>query len=174
MYEMNLSITEVSAKELPLLQQISQATFVKAFGEVNTKEDMEFYLTSKMSLDQLTLEWQTSGSTFYFARLDEEITGYLKLNTGAAQNEQLMEPSLEVERIYVIDKFQGKGFGQQLLDFAIQQAQEQGIKLVWLGVWEHNHGARRFYERNGFVAFSQHVFMMGEDEQIDILMKREV
>ena len=116
MYKMNLSITEVSEQELPLLQQISQSTFLKAFGDANTKEDMAFYLDSKMSLEQLATEWQISESTFYFARLDQEIVGYLKLNTGAAQNEQLAEPSLEIERIYVIAKFQGKGLGQQLLD----------------------------------------------------------
>ncbi|MEY3918157.1 MAG: Protease synthase and sporulation negative regulatory protein 1, partial [Bacteroidota bacterium] len=42
---------------------------------------------------------------------------------------------------------------------------------IWLGVWEHNPRAIRFYEKQGFVKFDQHIFQLGDDEQTDILMK---
>jgi ribosomal protein S18 acetylase RimI-like enzyme len=42
---------------------------------------------------------------------------------------------------------------------------------VWLGVWEENHRAIRFYTKNGFVVFDKHVFIMGNDEQTDLLMQ---
>ncbi|HAS40392.1 MAG TPA: GNAT family N-acetyltransferase [Microscillaceae bacterium] len=168
---MNLSITPVTKQELTLLQEIGQSTFVTAFAAMNTPEDMDAYLKEKMNLAQITKEWETPGSDFYFARFEEEIVGYLKLNTGAAQNEQLPESSLEVERIYITAPFQGKKLGQQLLNFAIDKAQKQGLNLVWLGVWERNEGAQRFYKRNGFVSFSKHDFYLGKDQQTDILMK---
>ncbi|OJJ16788.1 hypothetical protein BKI52_33320 [marine bacterium AO1-C] len=168
---MNLSITRVTENELMVLQEISQSTFVTAFAAMNTQEDMDAYLQEKMTLEQITKEWQTAGSDFYFARIDAEIVGYLKLNTGKAQNETLPESSLEVERIYIMAAYQGKKLGQQLLDFAIQQAKEQTLQSVWLGVWEHNKGAQRFYARNGFIAFSHHDFYLGSDKQTDVLMK---
>jgi ribosomal protein S18 acetylase RimI-like enzyme len=43
---------------------------------------------------------------------------------------------------------------------------------VWLGVWEKNARAIRFYEKNGFVAFDKHLFKLGDEEQTDIMMKR--
>ncbi|MEN9961197.1 MAG: Protease synthase and sporulation negative regulatory protein 1, partial [Bacteroidota bacterium] len=41
-------------------------------------------------------------------------------------------------------------------------------------VWEKNSRAIRFYEKQGFVAFDQHIFQLGEDAQTDILMKLNV
>ena len=46
------------------------------------------------------------------------------------------------------------------------------MKYIWLGVWEENPRATRFYQKNGFVAFGKHIFKLGDDEQTDILMKR--
>lgn len=46
--------------------------------------------------------------------------------------------------------------------------------MCGLGVWEHNHRALRFYEKNGFIAFGTHIFQLGNDQQTDILMKKSV
>jgi ribosomal protein S18 acetylase RimI-like enzyme len=43
---------------------------------------------------------------------------------------------------------------------------------VWLGVWEKNLRAISFYEKNGFIAFDQHIFQLGDDRQTDIMMKK--
>ena len=45
------------------------------------------------------------------------------------------------------------------------------MKLIWLGVWEHNVSAIRFYERNQFQLFGKHSFILGSDEQTDLLME---
>ena len=56
---------------------------------------------------------------------------------------------------------------------AFDEAASRGLDTVWLGVWEHNHAARAFYEHLGFVAFGSHVFTLGNQEQTDLLMKRD-
>jgi ribosomal protein S18 acetylase RimI-like enzyme len=43
-----------------------------------------------------------------------------------------------------------------------------------LGVWEFNIKAIRFYHRYGFEAFSTHEFMLGDEKQTDVLMKRKL
>jgi len=42
---------------------------------------------------------------------------------------------------------------------------------VWLGVWEENQRAINFYKRNGFKEFGKHSFIVGDDEQTDLMMK---
>lgn len=37
-----------------------------------------------------------------------------------------------------------------------------------------NPRAIRFYEKNGFTAFDKHIFKMGNDEKVDIMMKKEL
>ena len=62
--------------------------------------------------------------------------------------ENLEENSLELERIYVLKENIGKSIGQQLLDKVIRIAKEKNVAFIWLGVWEHNHRAIQFYQKN--------------------------
>lgn len=64
--------------------------------------------------------------------------------------------------------------GQFLYEHAIQIAETNKVNFVWLGVWEENHRAISFYKKNGFVEFDKHIFVLGTDEQIDIMMKKNL
>ena len=56
--------------------------------------------------------------------------------------------TLEIESIYILDEYRGKGFGRQFIDF-IKTYRPQADIFLW--VLEVNTNARRFYENNGFV-----------------------
>jgi len=133
---------------------------------------MEAYASNAFTLQRLEQELNNPDSAFYFALYDKQVAGYIKLNRNTAQTEFADTDALEVERIYVLSEYQGKQIGRHLLKFAIQTAIEAKLSYIWLGVWEHNAGAIRFYEGNGFKQFSSHPFMLGNDKQTDILMKR--
>jgi diamine N-acetyltransferase len=167
-------IVEVKEHEIDSLQQISRQTFAETFSAVNTEENMRKYLVEAYSAEKLLEELRDPHSRFYFAREGDEVVGYLKLNTAASQTELKDAQALEIERIYVLSSWQGKNVGRLLYDKAIDVAKELKADYVWLGVWEENHKAIRFYERNGFVAFDKHIFRLGDDEQTDIMMKRPV
>lgn len=67
-----------------------------------------------------------------------------------------------------------QGFGNVLMNAAFKEAKRLQKKEVWLGVWEHNTNALAFYRKKGFKKFSEHVFVIGKDTQIDWLMKFEL
>ncbi|GAB6122799.1 GNAT family N-acetyltransferase [Dysgonomonas termitidis] len=164
----------VTFDEIDQLQKISRQTFYETFSEVNTEENMAKYLTEKLSSETLSIELNNKNSEFYFAISGGEIIGYLKLNSGQSQTELHDIKSLEIERIYVLKEFHGKGVGQLLYQKAIQRAQETDVDSVWLAVWEENPRAISFYKKNGFVRFDKHIFTLGDDEQTDIMMKLEL
>ena len=170
----NLGIEKVDETELELLQLISRETFYDSFASMNTPENMAQYLEEGFSVEKLTREFNDPNSAFYFAHLDDEVVGYLKLNFGGAQTELQDPHAVEIERIYVRRAFQGRSVGQALYDHALALARSRQARFVWLGVWEKNDRAIRFYERNGFVPFGTHVFMLGDDAQTDMLMKRSL
>ena len=170
----NLGIEKVDETELELLQLISRETFYDSFASMNTPENMAQYLEEGFSVEKLTRELNDPNSAFYFAHLDDEVVGYLKLNFGGAQTELQDPNAVEIERIYVRRAFQGRSVGQALYDYALALARSRQAQFFWLGVWEKNDRAIRFYERNGFVPFGTHVFMLGDDAQTDMLMKRSL
>jgi ribosomal protein S18 acetylase RimI-like enzyme len=126
------------------------------------------------TLQNIQEQLNNPGSDFYFVMLNGEVAGYLKLNTGDAQTDFRDKNALEIERIYVSGEHHGKKIGKQLLDFALAIAQNKQLEYVWLGVWEHNYNARGFYEHNGFEVFSSHEFILGDDRQTDLLMRKQL
>lgn len=170
---MELKIEPVKSEELPLLVDISRTTFYDTFWEQNTKEDMQAFLDGNFSSKVLKDEMLAPGNYFFFAKLDGEIAGYTKLSTEAT--EVLPgEDVLEIVRIYVIKDKLSAGIGKALMDFAISFARQNHKKTVYLGVWEHNERAISFYKKRGFVKFSEHLFMLGNDPQTDWLMKKDL
>ncbi len=132
---------------------------------------MQKYLNESFCNIKLTTELSDPNTEFYFAISDNEVVGYLKVNFGISQTELKDNNAIEIERIYVAKEFHGKKVGQALYEKAITLAKEKNVKYVWLGVWEQNQRAIRFYQKNGFRAFDKHIFTLGEDKQTDILMK---
>jgi ribosomal protein S18 acetylase RimI-like enzyme len=167
-------INKIGNEQIDQLQQIGRQTFSETFAESNSAENMAKYLEEAYSYEKLSAELNDPNSLFYFAMMGQDVIGYLKLNFGASQTELKDNDALEIERIYVLKSFQGKRVGQLLFDKAIQIAKEQNAEFVWLGVWEENKKAIQFYTRNGFVEFDQHVFVLGDEAQTDIMMKLEL
>ena len=168
-----MTLREVQKEELGLLREMSISTFTDAFGHLNTQENMSLYLSEKMSAEHIKDEFDSPGSTFYFAIINEQIVGYIKLNTGEAQSEPFHN-AMEVERIYVLRQHQGQRIGGTMFEHAISLARQEGIEVLWLGVWDQNVRAITFYERMGLEVFDTHSFMLGTDRQTDKLMKMEL
>ena len=171
---MSISIQEISLNDLAELQSISIATFTETFASVNTEENMNNYILTSLSTDKLKSELTNEQSKFFFALDQERVIGYLKINFGESQTDVKDSSSLEIERIYVLNEFHGKKVGQLLFDHALKLATQMKLLYVWLGVWEKNVKAINFYQKNGFVAFDQHIFKLGDDEQTDIMMKKQL
>jgi diamine N-acetyltransferase len=169
-----IKIEQINHSHIEALQQIGRQTFEETFAESNSAENMAKYLEEAYSNEKLSTELNDQNSLFYFAMMGQDVIGYLKLNVGASQTEVKDNDAIEIERIYVLKSFQGKRVGQLLFDKAIQIAKEQNAEFVWLGVWEENKKAIQFYTKNGFVEFDQHVFVLGDEAQTDIMMKLEL
>jgi ribosomal protein S18 acetylase RimI-like enzyme len=166
---MRIDITPLKMEELPILVNISRITFYDTFFEQNDPENIQQFLESSFTPDLLSQEIALPSNHFFLARAGDEIAGYLKLST--AKCPELDGDVLEVCRIYVLKDKLGLGVGSTLMKFAFSFAKSESKTKLFLGVWEHNKKAIRFYENFGFEKFGEHVFMVGKDAQIDWLMK---
>ncbi|RYG46364.1 MAG: GNAT family N-acetyltransferase [Chitinophagaceae bacterium] len=169
MQKVRIRIADTS--DLKSLQKVSIDTFTEAFSASNTRENMRMYVEEAFSSSSLTRELEDSESLFFLAEYMTKSIGYLKVNVGKTQTESMDGNGLEVERIYVLKDYYGQNVGQQLLEKALEIALHRKVDYIWLGVWEKNPRAIRFYEKNGFVTFGSHIFRLGNDEQKDVLMK---
>jgi diamine N-acetyltransferase len=169
---MTITIKKCTFEDLHTLQEISYETFNETFKHQNSPENMNAYLERAFNLKQVEKELSNLSSHFFFVYFNNEVAGYLKVNTNDAQSEEMGDESLEIERIYIKSQFQKHGLGRYLLNRAIEIALEQNKEKMWLGVWEKNENAIHFYKKMGFVQTGAHSFYMGDEEQTDFIMTK--
>ncbi|MBM7571702.1 GNAT family N-acetyltransferase [Aquibacillus albus] len=171
---MTVKITKCNRDNLQILQEISMETFNDTFKGQNSPENMKAYLEKAFNFKQLEEELSNISSEFFFVYFNNEVAGYLKVNTNDAQSEEMGDNSIEIERIYIKNQYQKHGLGKYLLNKAIEIAMELNKKEIWLGVWEKNENAIAFYKRMGFVQTGAHSFYMGDEEQTDYIMIKKL
>lgn len=150
---------------------MGRTAFLQAFTAGNKPENVQSYLNEAFTLEQFEKELANPASTFFVAELDGEIIGYTKVNLVPAQTDLQDPESLEIARLYVLEEHLGSGLGKRLLDTAGSFAKQNQKKYLWLGVWEMNARAIRFYEKNGLRIFGSHPFPFGDEVQTDFLMR---
>ncbi|MFM2358702.1 MAG: hypothetical protein RLY16_695 [Bacteroidota bacterium] len=166
-----MTIRRLTLQDANVLAEIAADTFRHTFEDTCSKADMDFYLKKYYSLEQMQYELADPDSYYFFIedekavplgflRLKEERDGYPAMN---------QYHSLELNRIYVRHQYQGQGIAQRLMDFALQFANDGHYEVIWLGVWEHNYRAQKFYKKYGFEPTGDtHDFPIGETPQTDL------
>lgn len=170
----NLTYRECELNDLEMLTAISKVTFIAAFEKDNNPADFKAYIRSAFNRNQIESELLNPNSGFYFIYLNGTLAGYFKLNENQAQGEPFGNSSLELSRIYLLSEFQGQQLGTKCLNKIISLAKEKQKTWIWLGVWQLNVNAVRFYERHGFTKFDTHAFYIGTDRQMDWLMRLDI
>ena len=151
------------------LSAISIQTFYDTFIGTCKEEDMTAFLKEYFNLKQVQAELSNENDFYYLAELNGRVVGYCRWMEDYT-NFSLMKrwKSLELKRIYILKEYHGKGVAQQLMNLVIQYAQSNQYQVLWLGVWENNHRAQKFYEKNLFVNSGHtHDFPIGTTPQTD-------
>ena len=81
---------------------------------------------------------------------------------------------IELRRIYSLRQTYGTGLGAALMAQALADAAALGARRMLLGVWDQNHRARAFYERQGFVVIGSRRFQVGAEVHDDPIYARAV
>lgn len=171
----HVTLEPVTQEQVSQLRQHAIETFTETFGHDNTPEQLEAYFNEAYAEKVLAEEITSSDSQVDFVLVDDQIAGYRKVNWGKEQTEQELEDAFEIQRLYVLKKYQGLGLGKLLFEDALSMAAQKGFTWAWLGVWEHNTKAQGFYAKYGFEKFSEHSFPVSEDKvDVDWLLRKRL
>ena len=95
----------------------------------------------------LKLDFTTHRLSEYVWEEDNQVSAMLSIGDTADTD---IAEAFEIWRIYVAAQFQKKGIGKTLLDFAEQQAKEQGYKKIVIWAFKDNYRAVSFYQKSGY------------------------
>lgn len=172
----NIHIRQATVGDAKPLTDLAYTTFWDAFAHhpKNAPDDLNHYMRQAFNLEQITSELADERSIFLIAEVDGRPAGYAKLIIDSTEDGITAERPIELSRLYSHQEYIGKGVGQNLMEACFELAGELGHDVMWLGVWEYNPRAQRFYEKNGFREVGRHTFLLGSDPQTDLLMQRDL
>ncbi len=169
-----IEIREARFEDTAAMREVAIASYVDTFADSNTPENMTAFLDCAYSQEKLEQEFYEPGSVLYLACEGSKVVGFLRLRLSHEVEEKLGSNTIELQRLYIHKDFQNQKIGKLLMETAIGYARAKKFDWIWLGVWEKNFNAQRFYNKWGFEKFDEHVFQMGDDPQIDWLLKKSL
>ena len=156
-----------------LLANLGRRLFEQTFEADNSSKDMHEYVSSAFAPARQLQELADPDRVAWLAAVDgREPVGFAVVRRGSVGDGVAASTPVEVERLYVDSTFHGGGVGRRLMDACVAQARAWKGDVLWLGVWERNPRAISFYEKGGFRTVGSHTFLLGTDEQRDIVMAR--
>ncbi len=174
MISQKLSIRRATPDDSSLIADIGASTFEASFGANNRLEDMEQYLSLSFSKAHIEAQLAEPSTIFLLAYEDCKAVGYVMLRVSKKPISVTGTKAVELVRFYLEEEIIGKGYGSTLMDSCLEEAKKNGHRTIWLGVWQKNLRAIRFYENCGFTKVGTKEFILGSDLQHDYIMARAV
>ncbi len=169
-----VTIREATQADLSAILDVAIASYEDTFAAFNTRENMDAFYAENYTLARFASEFNEPHSILFVACRNDQIVGFVRLRISHEADEYLDGSAIELQRLYIHPAHQGIRAGALLMQRSLEYGVAHRFDWIWLGVWEKNFKAQSFYAKQGFVRFSEHVFQMGDDPQIDWLLKRKL
>lgn len=170
-----MKIIQCTESHLEELIFVAKQSFIDAFEKQTEPSNFQAYMSKAFTTEGVLEELQHPESVFFFLQTDEgETTGYVKLRWDRSEEFFPTEKAIELQRIYLLEAHWNKGLGKTLLDFTESYGREKGFAWIYLIVWFQNHGAIKFYEREGWSIFANKDFPFGNEIHHDFVLRKKL
>ncbi len=154
------------------LVEIGIATFNETFGHLYPEDDLKDYLATAYDLTRTRLDLADPRKAAWLVERAGEIIGYALAGPCDLPHAEVTPACGELKRFYLLKASQGAGIGRALFDQIGTWLQADGPRTVWIGVWSENHGAQRFYVREGFEKVGEYGFKVGKTLDLEFILRR--
>jgi ribosomal protein S18 acetylase RimI-like enzyme len=174
MFAMTFNLRRGTPADAAALAELAARTFRETFEADNSPEDMAAHLALAYGVAQQTRELNDPAYITLLLEDESQLAAFAQVRRNETPACIPEGPAVELYRFYVDRPFLGQGLAQRLMSAVRDTARELGARLLWLGVWEHNPRAIRFYTKYGFRDVGAQIFVVGTDPQTDRIMVAEV
>ncbi|WP_298836659.1 GNAT family N-acetyltransferase [Clostridium sp.] len=136
-------IRQIDRDEIKLCVQVIRKSFETVAQEFNLTKENCIGNASFMEIEQLYKQYDAG--RLMFAYLDNGIiVGYFSLskNNGG---------SFELKNLAVLVKYRHKGYGREMIAFAMDKVREMGSNKMTIGLIEESTKLRNWYSSLGFI-----------------------
>lgn len=156
-------------KDIPIIKRMAEQVFPETYKDIITPEQCEYMMDMMYSEDSLRRQMIKEGHVYQLLSVDGEDAGYVSV-------QPIDTDVYELQKIYVLPRFQGRQLGRTLFDAAVSLVKHQhpGPCRIFLHVNRYNK-ARTFYEHLGMSITKQGDYDIGNGYFMnDYIMEKEI
>ena len=169
-----LQIRAATPDDAGAVAEVAERIFTRTFGPLNSAADIAAYAGTAFGESIQRRELEDPDGEYLLSFVDTKLVAFAQLRHGATDPTVHGDAPVEIQRFYVDHDFHGRGVAARLMEACVEAATARTGRTLWLGVWERNARAIRFYEKCGFVDVGSHPFQLGQDRQTDRVMMRRI
>ena len=156
--------------DLNKIQKIAYETWPDTFGQIISKEQLDYMLDLIYNKDSLKEQMISKRHDFIIAEEDSQSLGFTSYEIFFNS-----EPVLMIHKIYILPGSQGLGIGTKFLNLLSEIAIQNNNSQLRLKVYFKNYKAIRFYEKYGFKNVRSEITDIGNNYAIlDNIMIKEL
>ena len=169
---MTITYRDATPADAATLDRLFDTSFCDTFAHLYRPEDLEAFLSS-FGVADWEAQLRDPAFSCRIAEVDGEPAGYIKLGPLKLPIEA-NGPALLLDQLYVLKDYHGVGIARILMDWGLEETARRGARQLFLTVYVDNHRARRFYDRYGFEAVGRYDFMVGNQADEDVIMRKRL
>ena len=157
-----VKIIQADVTNAAIIATIGKKSFRTAFEHLfNSREELTGYLEFSYNPVKLAKSIKKENNVYLLAYLEGKAVGFAKLKKHSL-NDLIASPvQMELQKIYVLTEYQGRGVGSALMREVHNIANEEGPDSVWLDTYVSNEKAIHLYEKSGFKKIGRYLFTIG-------------
>jgi diamine N-acetyltransferase len=160
------TIRDASVNEIPVIRQLAEAVWPQTYASILTPAQIGYMM--QLIYSEASLQQQmASGHQFILLYEDEVPAGFASFSA--------YEPGIyKLQKIYVVQRLQGKGAGKFLIDHIITAILRKNARVLRLNVNRFNN-AKTFYEKRGFSVIGEEDIAIGNGYYMnDYVMEKQL
>ncbi|PZP15354.1 MAG: GNAT family N-acetyltransferase [Sphingomonas hengshuiensis] len=156
----------------PVLDSVARRIWLDTFGHSASADDIALYLAEAYGANgRLITNLANPAHRFQLALDAGQIAGFAQLSPVWLDDPAIVAGAMQLSQLYVDRPWHGTGVPQALMRWTMNTARGLGATALVLTVWEENHRAKAFYDRQGFIHIADYAFPTGNQVDRDLIMQ---
>jgi diamine N-acetyltransferase len=169
-----LVIRKAVIADLHVISVLAITTNYEAYFELDPSPDLADYCIRCFNLETIKDELNNPNLTYLIAEFNGKAVGFAELREGKYIDCLKGKNAIEIQRIYIIEPMKGKKIGKALIEKCFEIGREKGYETIWLGVWDKNVEAQKFYKKIGMENIGLTDFTDGKNEFVNFVFAKKL
>ena len=144
-----MTLKKAALRDVKALHQICTDAYAMNFYHHWNENGLDLYLESEYGIEKLKAGLANRNLGYYFIECGKKPAGFVKIRYNAEFNGR-QNKAAELEKIYLLPEFMGKGLGKAAMGKIVESLKKKGVCTLFLCVIDTNTNAIAFYTKLGF------------------------